>query len=87
MPGTFRRPKPASAKDSNWLEARAAANEHDDRLVGKSRQPKSIVQFFWESPLACVELNAERDLDRGADCYPMRIASPSLFARSRSRVS
>lgn len=43
------------------------SDEQYDRLVGKSRQPKSIVQFFRESPLVGVELDFERDKDTGRD--------------------
>jgi prevent-host-death family protein len=38
-----------------------------ERLLRKSRQPKSIVQFFRESPLVGVELDLERDKDTGRD--------------------
>ena len=37
------------------------------RLTVKSHQPKSIVQFFRESPLVGVELDLERDKDTGRD--------------------
>jgi len=43
------------------------SEEQYDRLVGKSRQPKSIVQFFRESPLVGIELDLERDKDTGRD--------------------
>src|SRR5713226_3951685 len=43
------------------------SDEQYDRLVIKSRQPKSIVQFFRESPLVGVELDLERDKDTGRD--------------------
>jgi len=43
------------------------SDEQYDRLVGRSRQPRSIVQFFRESPLVGVELNLERDRDEGRD--------------------
>jgi prevent-host-death family protein len=43
------------------------SDEQYDRLVGKSRQPKSIVQFFRKSPLVGVELDFERDKDTGRD--------------------
>jgi antitoxin Phd len=43
------------------------SDEQYDRLVGKSRQPKSIVQFFRESPLVGIELNLERDKDTGRE--------------------
>src|SRR6266571_8763357 len=36
------------------------AEEQYDRLVGKSHQPKSLVQFFRASPLVGVELDLER---------------------------
>ena len=43
------------------------SDEQYDRLVAKSRQPKSIVHFFRESPLVGVELDFERDKDTGRD--------------------
>ena len=43
------------------------SEEQYDRLTAKSRQPKSIVQFFRESPLVGIELNLERDKDTGRD--------------------
>jgi prevent-host-death family protein len=43
------------------------SDEQYDQLVAKSRQPKSIVQFFRESPLVGVELDFERDKDIGRD--------------------
>ena len=41
--------------------------EQFDRLVTRSRQPKSLVQFLRESPLVGLELNFERDHDTGRD--------------------
>ncbi len=43
------------------------SDEQYNRLVAKSRQPKSIVKFFRESPLVGVELDLERDKDYGRD--------------------
>ena len=43
------------------------SDEQYDRLTVKSHQPKSIVQFFRESPLVGVELDLERDEDTGRD--------------------
>jgi len=43
------------------------SDEQYDRLVSRSHQPKSIVQFFRESPLVGVELDLERDKDEGRD--------------------
>src|SRR5580692_8944598 len=37
------------------------------RLVLRSRQPKSLVQFFRASPLVGLELDFERDKDTGRD--------------------
>jgi prevent-host-death family protein len=37
------------------------AEEHFDRLVGKSRQPKDIVDFFRQSPLMGLDLDLRRD--------------------------
>jgi antitoxin Phd len=41
--------------------------EQFDQLVIRSRQPKSLVQFFRESPLVGLELDFERDKDAGRD--------------------
>ena len=35
------------------------------QLTKRVRQPKSLVKFFAESPLASVELDLSRDLDSG----------------------
>ena len=43
------------------------ADEQYQQLVGKSHQPKSLVQFFRESPLVGVDLNLERAKDEGRD--------------------
>src|SRR5580692_3842266 len=41
------------------------SDEQYTRLLLKSRRPKSIVQFFRESPLVGVDLDWERDSDSG----------------------
>jgi antitoxin Phd len=43
------------------------SEEQYERLLAKSHQPKSLVQFFRESPLVGVELDLERDKDTGRD--------------------
>jgi antitoxin Phd len=43
------------------------SDEQYQQLTVKSRQPKSIVQFFRESPLAGLDLDLERDKDTGRD--------------------
>ena len=43
------------------------SDEQYYRLTVKSHQPKSIVQFFRESPLVGVDLDLERDRDSGRD--------------------
>lgn len=43
------------------------SEEEYERLTMKSRQPKSLVQFFRDSPLVGVELDLERDRDNGRD--------------------
>src|SRR5712692_7346531 len=43
------------------------SDEQYDQLVGKSHQPKNLVQFFRESPLVGVELDLERAKDAGRD--------------------
>jgi prevent-host-death family protein len=37
------------------------AEEEYDRLLGRSRQPVSLVDFFRKSPLVGVELDLDRD--------------------------
>lgn len=43
------------------------SDEQYQRLTVKSRQPKSLVQFFRESPLVGVKLDLDRDKDTGRD--------------------
>jgi antitoxin Phd len=43
------------------------AEEQYERLVGKSHQPRDLVQFFRQSPLVGVDLDLERDRDPGRD--------------------
>jgi antitoxin Phd len=43
------------------------SSEQYEQLVGKSHQPKSLVQFFRESPLVGVDLNLEREKDEGRE--------------------
>jgi len=41
--------------------------EQFDQLVNRSRQPKSLVQFFRESPLVGIDLDLTREKDTGRD--------------------
>src|SRR5882762_4049498 len=41
--------------------------EQFDKLMIRTRQAKSLVQFFRESPLVGLELDLERDRDTGRD--------------------
>jgi antitoxin Phd len=43
------------------------SDEQYHRLTVKSHQPKSLLQFFRESPLVGVELDLQRDKDSGRD--------------------
>lgn len=43
------------------------AEEQFEKLAGRSHQPKSLVQFFRQSPLVGVDLHLERDRDPGRD--------------------
>jgi antitoxin Phd len=43
------------------------SEEQYERLTAKSHQPKSLVQFFRESPLVGIDLDLERDQDPGRD--------------------
>jgi len=37
------------------------------QLIKRGRQPKSLVRFFAESPLASVTLDLSRDVDSGRE--------------------
>jgi antitoxin Phd len=41
--------------------------EQFEQLTRRVSQPKSLVQFFQESPLVGLELNLQRDRDSGRD--------------------
>jgi hypothetical protein len=41
------------------------AEEDYQRLVGRSHQPKSLLQFFRQSPLVGAGLDLERDQEKG----------------------
>jgi antitoxin Phd len=43
------------------------AEEEYERLTARALQPKSLVQFFRESPLAGIDLDLERDRDTGRE--------------------
>jgi prevent-host-death family protein len=43
------------------------SDEQYNRLMLKSHQPKSIVQFFRKSPLVGIDLDLDRDKDTGRD--------------------
>jgi len=43
------------------------SDEQYEQLVGRSDQPKNLVEFFRESPLVGVELDLERPEDAGRD--------------------
>ncbi len=43
------------------------AEEQYEQLVGKSRQPKNIVDFFRQSPLMGLKLNLKRDRSPARD--------------------
>jgi antitoxin Phd len=43
------------------------AEEQFERLICKSRQPKSLAQFFRQSPLTGVKLDFERDRSTARD--------------------
>jgi len=43
------------------------SDELYERLMRKAHQPKSLLQFFRESPLVGVELDLERDQNEGRD--------------------
>jgi antitoxin Phd len=43
------------------------SDEEYERLVGRARQSKSLLQFFRESPLVGIEIDLERVKDSGRD--------------------
>src|SRR5215469_16019947 len=43
------------------------SEEQYDQLVGRSHQPKSLVQFFRRSPLVGLDIDFERDKDVGPE--------------------
>lgn len=43
------------------------SHEHYEQLVRTLHQPKSLVQFFRQSPFVGVKLDLERDKDEGRD--------------------
>jgi prevent-host-death family protein len=43
------------------------SDEEYQQLAGKAHQPKSLVQFFRESPLVGLELDFEREKDQGRE--------------------
>jgi prevent-host-death family protein len=43
------------------------SDEQYDEFVGRSHQPKNLVQFFRESPFVGVELDLERQKDEGRE--------------------
>jgi prevent-host-death family protein len=43
------------------------AVEQYEQLASRSRQPKSLVQFFRESPLVGLDLDFQRDKDTGGE--------------------
>lgn len=43
------------------------SDDQYNELVNRSRQPKSIVEFFRRSPLVGLEINLERHKDQGRD--------------------
>ena len=47
------------------LQTAKARSSEAEQLSVQSRQPKSLVRFFRESPLVGLELDFERDRDTG----------------------
>jgi prevent-host-death family protein len=43
------------------------SDEQYEEFVGRSHQPRTLVQFFRESPFVGVELDLERQKDEGRD--------------------
>ena len=43
------------------------SDEQYEQLVGRSHQPKNLVDFFRESPFVGVDLDLDRDKDAGRD--------------------
>jgi hypothetical protein len=43
------------------------AEEQYEQLLGKSHQPKNLVEFFRKSPLVGIDLDLRRDQDPARD--------------------
>lgn len=43
------------------------SDEHYGQLSGRAHQPKTLVEFFRQSPLVGMELDLERQKDEGRD--------------------
>lgn len=43
------------------------SDDQYDEFVGRAHQPKTLVQFFRESPFVGVELDLEREKDEGRE--------------------
>jgi antitoxin Phd len=43
------------------------SDEQYDELAGRAHQPKTLIEFFRQSPLVGVELDVERQKDEGRD--------------------
>jgi prevent-host-death family protein len=56
------------------------------QLTSRVRQPKSLVRFFAESPLASVTLDLNRDPDSGRE-IKLRGQKTLALEKSRSRIS
>jgi len=81
LPGRFKRQRPGLARCFGGLGPKVPklitrqgkegvvmiSDVQYEQLVGRSHQPKSIVQFFRESPLVGVDLNLEREKDEGRE--------------------
>lgn len=66
----FRRARSEGPQRITWQGKEGVvmlAEEQYEQLVGRSHQPKSLVQFFRQSPLVGVALNLKRDRDPGRD--------------------
>jgi antitoxin Phd len=71
----FRR---ARSEGPQWITRQGAeavvmiSEEQYERLAGKAHQPKSLLQFFRESPLVGIELDLQRSKDEGRNIAVFR---------------
>jgi hypothetical protein len=54
-----------TVRSSPVRAANTGINKRDERLIAKTHEPMSLVQFFRQSPLVGIDLDLQRDRDKG----------------------